>query len=388
MAPAPPRRPARPAPPAAPRRLLKLGRVRRLAPRRLAVRLVCRPARDRRCPGALEARAGGRRVARASRASPPAAGAPSCCGCAARRAAPRRAPRDVRDAAGRASSPRVVPAPRTSCGPAALRRRPRRRVGNGVGWGRGCPAHASGVEASVSRIPLLENRPLPGARRYASRPATPSAPAGARRPDRLDHAGRAPCAPRTAARARCRPARRARRCRLPVRLAITATRPRPTSVTVPSQRSVVMNVEVPLAGVAVAAPPTVRKTPLAVVDERADGDALRRAARPARPLGAGRADELRARRDRLRGASPCASCAPGGSRRCPRGTAPRGAAAGGCAARWPLTAAVTRDLAGAGVERRAHRHGGDALQRHEPAALERHAQAGRERARRSRRPAA
>ena len=54
--------------------------------------------------------------------------------------------------------------------------------------------------------------------------------------------------------------------RLPVRLAITATRPRPTSVIVPSQRSVVMNVEVPLAGVAVAAPPTVRKTPLAVVE--------------------------------------------------------------------------------------------------------------------------
>ena len=35
---------------------------------------------------------------------------------------------------------------------------------------------------------------------------------------------------------------------------------------VPSQRSVVMKVEVPLAGVAVAAPPTVRKTPLAVVE--------------------------------------------------------------------------------------------------------------------------
>src|ERR671911_2387456 len=54
--------------------------------------------------------------------------------------------------------------------------------------------------------------------------------------------------------------------RLPPFLAITATLPRPTSVTVPSQRSVVMNVAVPLAGDAVAAPPTARKTPLAVID--------------------------------------------------------------------------------------------------------------------------
>src|SRR5215207_4446837 len=53
---------------------------------------------------------------------------------------------------------------------------------------------------------------------------------------------------------------------LPVLRAITATRPRPTSVTVPSQRSVVTNVAVPLAGAAVAAPPTARKTPLAVID--------------------------------------------------------------------------------------------------------------------------
>src|SRR4051812_49884200 len=54
--------------------------------------------------------------------------------------------------------------------------------------------------------------------------------------------------------------------RLPDFFAVTATLPRPTSVTVPSQRSVVMKVEVPLAGVAVAAPPTARKTPLAVID--------------------------------------------------------------------------------------------------------------------------
>src|SRR3954451_22207264 len=54
--------------------------------------------------------------------------------------------------------------------------------------------------------------------------------------------------------------------RLWVRLEITATLPRPTEVTVPSQRSVVLNVALrPLAGAAYAAPPTVRKTPLPVV---------------------------------------------------------------------------------------------------------------------------
>ena len=53
--------------------------------------------------------------------------------------------------------------------------------------------------------------------------------------------------------------------RFPVFLATTATLPRPTSVTVPLQRSVVMKVLAPFAGVAVAAPPTVRNTPLAFV---------------------------------------------------------------------------------------------------------------------------
>src|SRR3954467_2266517 len=55
--------------------------------------------------------------------------------------------------------------------------------------------------------------------------------------------------------------------RLWVRLAITATLPRPTEVTVPLQRSVVVNVALrPLAGAAYAAAPTVRKTPLATVE--------------------------------------------------------------------------------------------------------------------------
>jgi hypothetical protein len=50
--------------PAPPRRLLKLGRVRRIAPRRLAVRLVCRPAAVRACSGVVSARIAGRRVGR------------------------------------------------------------------------------------------------------------------------------------------------------------------------------------------------------------------------------------------------------------------------------------------------------------------------------------
>src|SRR5919107_1352332 len=55
-------------------------------------------------------------------------------------------------------------------------------------------------------------------------------------------------------------------CASPGRGGAGPSMPRPTSVTVPSQRSVVMNVAVPLAGDAVAAPPTARKTPLAVID--------------------------------------------------------------------------------------------------------------------------
>ena len=47
-----------------PRRLLKLGRVRRIAPRRLAVRLVCRPAAAGACSGVLSARIAGKRVGR------------------------------------------------------------------------------------------------------------------------------------------------------------------------------------------------------------------------------------------------------------------------------------------------------------------------------------
>jgi hypothetical protein len=46
------------------RRLLKLGRVTRIAPRRLAVRLVCRAAASGACSGALEARIAGRRAGR------------------------------------------------------------------------------------------------------------------------------------------------------------------------------------------------------------------------------------------------------------------------------------------------------------------------------------
>jgi hypothetical protein len=50
--------------PPGPRRLLLIGPVRRVASKRLAVRLLCRPAATGSCAGALEARAGGRRVAR------------------------------------------------------------------------------------------------------------------------------------------------------------------------------------------------------------------------------------------------------------------------------------------------------------------------------------
>ena len=50
--------------PSGPRRLLLIGHVRRVAPKRLAVRLLCRPAASGACAGTLEARLGGRRVAR------------------------------------------------------------------------------------------------------------------------------------------------------------------------------------------------------------------------------------------------------------------------------------------------------------------------------------
>ena len=53
-----------PPPPADARRLLKLGRVRRTAPRRLAVRLVCRVGAVGTCSGVLEARVAGKRVGR------------------------------------------------------------------------------------------------------------------------------------------------------------------------------------------------------------------------------------------------------------------------------------------------------------------------------------
>ena len=98
-----------------------------------------------------------------------------------------------------------------------------------------------------------------------------------------------------------------------------------------------------LAGVTVAAPPTVRNTPLAVIDSDAHGHApAHAAAARARPLGAGRADQLRTGTD-LRGALAVlalaiARLADLEDARAEARLAPDLAAAAG---RCPLTAAVS-----------------------------------------------
>src|SRR5688500_14624610 len=127
--------------------------------------------------------------------------------------------------------------------------------------------------------------------------------------------------------------------RLPVFLAITATRPRPTSVSVPSQRSVVTKVLVPLAGVAVAAPPTVLKTPFAVVtSERTDVPLAGPPARHGRSAPGGLASSARGgmgfERLALRALRGCRRAKMPARKRASRRSCRR------LVGRWPLTAAV------------------------------------------------
>jgi hypothetical protein len=101
------------------RRLLALGRVRRVTPRRLAVRLLCRPVAAGACAGLVEARIAGRRAGR-TRFAGLAAGRRRTVVLRLRRSAARRRVvlrATVRDAAGAGRAARRVVRPRRAVRP-------------------------------------------------------------------------------------------------------------------------------------------------------------------------------------------------------------------------------------------------------------------------------